>query len=206
MLEKDLLSPIYLTKKTGVFMFRILFALFIIVPIIEITVLMQVGELIGAWPTVAIVIISAWLGAKYVRQQGLATLQSVQSKMSQGEMPSSEIVTGLMLLVAGVLLVTPGFVTDIFGLSLLVPSVRKALANMVQKHMKTIPGNQGGAFNANAHFHSSTFTQENGHTYENEVDMAEVDGSDVFIQKKAIPSGKSHQQGETIEGDFKRKD
>ena len=77
-------------------MFRLLFALFVIIPIIEITVLMQVGELIGAWPTIAIVIVSAWLGAKYVRQQGIATLQSVQAKMAQGEMPSSEIVTGLM--------------------------------------------------------------------------------------------------------------
>ncbi len=175
-------------------MFRILFALFIIIPIIEITVLMQVGELIGAWPTVAIVIISAWLGAKYVRQQGIATLQSVQTKMAQGEMPSSEIVTGLMLLVAGVLLVTPGFVTDIFGLSLLVPSVRRSLASTVQKHIKT---SQAGAFGANAHFHSSTFTQASGHTYENEVDS-----SDIFTDKKPI----SHHQGETIDGDFKRKD
>lgn len=196
-LEKDLLIPIYLTKKAGVFMFRVLFALFIIVPIIEITVLMQVGELIGAWPTVAIVIISAWLGAKYVRQQGLATLQSVQTKMAQGEMPSSEIVTGLMLLVAGVLLVTPGFVTDIFGLSLLIPAFRNALANSVQKHMKT---SQGSAFGGSAHFHSS-FTQENGNVYENEMDSSEV-----FTANKSIPPVKNHHQGETIEGDFQRKD
>ncbi len=179
-------------------MFRVLFALFIIVPIIEITVLMQVGELIGAWPTVAIVIVSAWLGAKYVRQQGLATLQSVQTKMAQGEMPSSEIVTGLMLLVAGVLLVTPGFVTDIFGLSLLVPKVRQALANTVQQHIKTNPT---AGFGANAQFHSSTFTQTTGQTYENEAD-SEVSSADVFVQPKPI----IHHQGETIEGDFKRKD
>lgn len=198
MLEKDLTSPIYLTKKLGVFMFRILFALFIIVPIIEITVLMQVGELIGAWPTVAIVIISAWLGAKYVRQQGLATLQSVQNKMAQGEMPSSEIVTGVMLLVAGVLLVTPGFVTDIFGLSLLIPAFRKALASSVQKHIKV---NQGGAFGTSAHFHSSSFNQENGHVYEHEFD-AQVNKEDAFTQTKPI----SHHQGETIEGDFQRKE
>lgn len=179
-------------------MFRVLFALFIIVPIIEITVLMQVGELIGAWPTVAIVIFSAWLGAKYVRQQGIATLQSVQTKMAQGEMPSSEIVTGVMLLVAGVLLVTPGFVTDIFGLLLLVPKVRQALANTVQKHIQT---SQGNAFGANVHFHSSTFTQTGNHTYENETDSSEV-----FTQQKAFLSEKQDQQGETIEGDFKRKD
>jgi UPF0716 protein FxsA len=193
-LEKDLLSPIYLTKKSGVFMFRILFALFIVVPIIEITVLMQVGELIGAWPTVAIVIVSAWLGAKYVRKQGLATLQSVQTKMAQGEMPSGEIVTGVMLLVAGVLLVTPGYVTDIFGLLLLIPSVRKALSNAVQKQLKT---SQGSTFSANSHFYSSSFTQEKGNTYENEVDSA----SDV-TEPKPI----THPHSETIEGDFKRKD
>lgn len=178
-------------------MFRVLFALFIIVPIIEITVLMQVGALIGAWPTVAIVIVSAWLGAKYVRQQGLATLQSVQTKMAKGEMPSSEIVTGLMLLVAGVLLVTPGFVTDIFGLLLLVPTVRQALASSVQKHIKT---SQGSTFGANVHFHSSASTQENGHVYENDVDN-EVDNSDVFTPKKTI----THHQGETIEGDCSEK-
>lgn len=183
-------------------MFRLLFALFIIVPIIEITVLMQVGELIGAWPTVAIVIVSAWLGAKYVRQQGLATLQSVQAKMAQGEMPSSEIVTGVMLLVAGVLLVTPGFVTDIFGLSLLVPQIRQALAQSVQKH---IIANQSSVFGANAHFHSSTFTHENGHVYEHEVDEY-VEKDNDFNQKKEIPFEKHHHQGETIEGDYQRKD
>lgn len=187
-------------------MFRLLFALFIIVPIIEITVLMQVGELIGAWPTVAIVIVSAWLGAKYVRQQGLATLQSVQTKMAQGEMPSSEIVTGVMLLVAGVLLVTPGFVTDIFGLSLLVPQVRQAIAQSVQKHIKmTQATGQGSSFGTSAHFHSSTFTQESGHVYEHEVDEY-VDRSNDFNQKKEIPFEKNHHHGETIEGDFQRKE
>lgn len=183
-------------------MFRLLFALFIIVPIIEITVLMQVGALIGPWPTVAIVIISAWLGAKYVRQQGLATLQSVQTKMAQGEMPSGEIVTGLMLLVAGVLLVTPGFVTDILGLSLLVPSIRQTIAKTVQNHIVT---SKNGTFGTSTHFHSSTFTQENGHVYEHEADEY-VDKNNSFNPKNEIPFQKNHHQGETIEGDFKRKE
>ncbi|MGL1957282.1 MAG: FxsA family protein [Colwellia sp.] len=172
-------------------MFRLLFVLFIIIPIIEITVLMQVGELLGVWPTIAIVIVSAWLGAKYVRQQGLATLQSVQTKMAQGEMPSEEIVTGLMLLVAGVLLVTPGFVTDIFGLSLLVPSVRHALAKTAQQHIKV---NQ---FSANAGFQQQNPFEANvdqHNVYENEASQ--------FVDKKPI----SHHQGETIEGDFERKE
>jgi len=114
-------------------MFRILFILFVVIPIIEIAVLMQVGEWLGAWPTVAVVVITAWLGAKNVKQQGVATLHSVQSKMATGEMPSDEIVAGLLLLVAGVLLVTPGFVTDFFGLSLLIPAVRNALIGTVKQ-------------------------------------------------------------------------
>ena len=93
-------------------MFRLLFVLFIIIPVIEIFVLMQVGAVLGVWPTIAMVIFTAWLGAKYVRQQGISTLNSVQTKMAEGQMPSDEIVTGLLLLVAGMFLVTPGFVTD----------------------------------------------------------------------------------------------
>jgi UPF0716 protein FxsA len=168
-------------------MFQLLFVLFIIIPIIEITVIMQVGALLGLWPTIAIVILSAWLGAKYVRQQGLATLQSVQAKMAQGEMPSGEIITGLMLLVAGVLLVTPGFVTDIFGLSLLVPSVRAAIANQVQKHIKV---NQ---FGAGASFHDGA----SGNVYQHDNTAEPFTSSNEPI---------SHHQGDTLEGEFKRKD
>lgn len=169
-------------------MFRVLFVLFIIIPIIEISVLMQVGELLGMWPTIGIVILSAWIGAKYVRQQGLATLQSVQTKMAQGEMPSSDIVTGLMLLVAGVLLVTPGFVTDIFGLSLLIPSVRQAIAASVQKHIKVNPHVAGNS--AGAGFH-------HGNVYENEEFSHTPDP-----ENKAIPQHHS----ETIEGEYTRKE
>lgn len=166
-------------------MFRILFLLFIIVPIIEISVLMQVGEWLGAWPTVAIVIVTAWLGAKNVRQQGIATLNSVQTKMAQGQMPSDEIVTGLLLLVAGVTLITPGFVTDAFGLLLLVPFVRKSLVAVVQKHMVSV-NTQQSSFG----FHSQQFHQEN-----------------PFEQ----PNPESRQnptinKGQTLEGEFERKE
>ena len=165
-------------------MFRILFLFFVIVPIIEITVLMHVGEWLGAWPTIGIVILTAWLGAKNVRQQGLATLQSVQTKMAQGEMPSGEIITGVMLLVAGVLLVTPGFVTDIFGLSLLVPNVRQALMKMVQQHLVV---SQSSSLNTgfNASF--------------NETGKQ----SSSFESSEAV---EKHHQGQTIEGEFERKD
>lgn len=167
-------------------MFRILFLLFIIIPIIEISVLMQVGAVLGVWPTIAIVIFTAWLGAKYVRQQGLSTLNSVQTKMAQGQMPSDEIVTGLMLLVAGVFLVTPGFVTDIFGLSLLVPTVRNAIVSSVKAQIKNNNDNS-----QHFQFHTHSHNQ------------------DDFSGPQEKPFQEHIQQphkGQTLDGEFERKD
>lgn len=165
-------------------MFRILFVLFIIIPIIEISVLMQVGTVLGVWPTIAIVIFTAWLGAKYVRQQGLSTLNSVQTKMAQGQMPSDEIVTGLMLLVAGVFLVTPGFVTDIFGLSLLIPAVRNAIVNGVKSNI-TLNASTSQQF----HFHGEA------------QDDYSQSPRDPFNEKIKPPH-----TGQTLNGEFERKD
>ena len=164
-------------------MFRILFLLFIIVPIIEISVLMQVGQWLGVWPTVAIVIVTAWLGAKNVRQQGIATVQSLQTKMAQGHMPSDEIVAGLLLLVAGVTLITPGFVTDAFGLLLLVPAFRKGLVKSVQKHIVTTQVHQP---------HSQYGFEQHS------IDPTE---NDPFEQKP-----QSHHQGQTLDGEYERKE
>ena len=166
----------------GAIMFRVLFFLFIVIPIIEIAVLMQVGALLGAWPTVGIVIITAWLGAKNVRQQGLSTMQSVQNKMAAGEMPSDEIVAGFLLMIAGVLLITPGFVTDAFGLLLLVPHFRQALIKNVQQHMANNP-------RANSHFSFHTSHSVN------------KPNSD-YVE----PKSNNLNQGNTIEGEFERKE
>jgi UPF0716 protein FxsA len=170
-------------------MFRFLFILFIAVPIIEIMVLINVGAWLGAWPTIAIVIITAWLGAKNVKQQGIATLNSVQTKMAQGEMPSDEIVAGLLLLVAGILLVTPGFVTDIFGLSLLIPSVRSMLIKSVQSRLVM---NQTAA----------------GFTYQSSVHSQQEEpvSSDPFEHRSDTQKPIEHHQGETLEGEYERKE
>jgi UPF0716 protein FxsA len=172
-------------------MFRILFLLFVIIPIIEIFLLMNVGAWIGAWPTIAIVIFTAWLGAKNVRKQGIATFNSVQTKIAQGQAPSDEIIAGVMLLIAGVLLVTPGFVTDIFGLSLLIPQVRQALIKTVKKNIVLKPNaNTSGA---------SHFTYQSTEHYT-------VDDEAAFHQSISPPSQSTPHKGETLEGDFERKD
>ncbi|HBN48631.1 MULTISPECIES: FxsA family protein [Thalassospira] len=109
-------------------------AIFVAMPIIEIAVFIQAGELIGLWPTIGIVILTAVVGTSLMRAQGLQTLARAQAQIDQGEMPIGELFDGICILVAGVLLLTPGFVTDTMGFLLLVPPLRKAVgAGVIMK-------------------------------------------------------------------------
>jgi len=113
---------------------QILFAFFLIVPFIEITLLMQVGSIIGVFPTILIVIFTAALGASMLRRQGFATWQRFQSNLQQGQIPAYEMIEGPILLVGGALLLTPGFFTDILGFACLIPSLRRKIAQYVIEH------------------------------------------------------------------------
>ena len=104
-----------------------LFIGFLAVPIIEIALFYSVGTWIGIWPTLGIVVITAVLGSYFVSRQGRFVWESIKSKINQGEIPTGTVVHGAMILIAGALLLTPGFLTDIVGFSLLVPGVREAL-------------------------------------------------------------------------------
>ena len=103
-----------------------LFALFLVVPLIEIALFIQVGGLIGLWPTIGIVILTAFAGTALVRAQGVETLRRLQLSLAEGRDPMGPIAHGALILVAGVLLLTPGFFTDAVGLALMVPAFRKA--------------------------------------------------------------------------------
>jgi UPF0716 protein FxsA len=116
------------------FLFK-LFLLFAILPIVEIAILINVGEQIGGWYTVAIVILTAFAGAHLVRQQGLSTLMQAQQKMQAGIMPGQEMAEGLLLVIAGVLLVTPGFITDGIGFLLSLPVTRPLIAKGLVKNL-----------------------------------------------------------------------
>lgn len=109
-------------------MFKILFLLFLIVPLIEVVILIQVGRAIGAGYTVIVIIGTAALGAALLRWQGLATLARVRLSMDQGRLPATELIEGLLLLIAGALLLTPGFFTDALGFLALLPGLRKFVA------------------------------------------------------------------------------
>ena len=106
-------------------MFPAIFVLFIAVPIVEIAVLIKVGGLLGFLPTIGIVILTAVLGTAMLRAQSMSTLASVQSKLNAGEVPALQLMEGVALLIGGVLLLTPGFVTDAIGFFCLVPATRR---------------------------------------------------------------------------------
>ena len=109
-------------------MFRILLLLFILVPIIEIAVFIQVGDILGLGATLFIVVLTAILGVNLLKQQGLKAWQDIQLSMAQGQAPAKEMASAAQLLFAGGLLLTPGFVTDVIGFTLMIPQVRTFLA------------------------------------------------------------------------------
>ena len=104
-----------------------LLILFILIPIIEIGLFIQVGGLIGLWPTLATVVLTAIIGTSMLRKQGISTLTRLQTNLNTGQNPVDPIAHGALILVSGVLLLTPGFFTDAIGFSLLIPPIRSAL-------------------------------------------------------------------------------
>ena len=113
--------------------FPILLVLFLIIPIIEIYALLKVGDIIGAFPTIILVVLTAVIGAGLLRQQGLSTLARLQQNMGQGKLPAQEMIEGVLLAVGGALLMTPGFVTDTMGFLCLLPFSRKFIAQNIMK-------------------------------------------------------------------------
>jgi len=106
---------------------QILLILFLVIPLVEIYFLISVGEVIGAFATVFMVVFTAILGAMLLRSQGLSTLRRVQEASARGEIPALEMIEGMMLLVGGALLLTPGFFTDAIGFICLITPLRQAV-------------------------------------------------------------------------------
>ena len=108
-----------------------LLLLFIIVPAVELGLLIQVGNLLGVWPTLALIVFTGVVGAYLARLQGLSVLTRAQAQMNRGELPAGSLADGVMIVVAGALLMTPGILTDAFGFSLLVPAFRNRIKDVV---------------------------------------------------------------------------
>ena len=115
-----------------------LLLLFIAVPLIEIALFIQVGGLIGLWPTLLIVVVTAIVGAWLVRSQGAAELDRLRSSFRDLPDPSETLAHGAMILFSGALLLTPGFFTDAVGFSLLIPAVRRRVFAAIRSRIKVV--------------------------------------------------------------------
>ena len=129
---------------------RFLFALFIAIPILEMVVLIQVGQQIGALWTIVLVLLTAFIGINLLRYQGLSTLSRASWRMQSGQIPAQEMLEGILLAVGGALLLTPGFVTDTIGFLLLVPFTRQFFATRLMGRFKSFASANvtGGSFDA----------------------------------------------------------
>ncbi|SJN57401.1 phage T7 F exclusion suppressor FxsA [Vibrio ruber DSM 16370] len=152
-------------------MFPLILFLFIAVPIIEIGLFIQVGGYLGLWPTIGLVLITAFVGASLVRSQGLQTLLTVQQRLQAGELPAQQILEGVLLAVAGVLLLTPGFMTDFMGMFVLLPGPRAMLARKLMAKV-VIQGNVQQPFGTGEPHDRQS---HRGNTYEGEYDRKDDD-------------------------------
>lgn len=114
----------------------IIFLLFLLVPLLEIGVFIEIGGLIGLLPTLGLILLTAALGTWQLRVQGLSTLARARQQMEQGQLPAQELYDGFCLIIAGALLLTPGFVTDAFGFALFVPAFRRLLRQVIAQRIK----------------------------------------------------------------------
>jgi len=161
--------------------FPVFAVLFFVVPLIEIYLLIQVGSWVGVLPTILLVVLTAVLGAFLLRQQGLSTLARFQQSLGKGRLPAGELLEGVILLVGGALLMTPGFFTDLLGFLCLLPFTRPLLVQLLLN--KTAVKVHGAS--------TASSTTDDFYTRR---------------QQTSVYSKRDHQDHTTIEGEYIRKD
>jgi len=109
------------------------FTLFIIVPLLELALLIKVGQYLGVWNTIALVVITALVGATMMQLEGLKVWNNLQQDLMSLRMPTDNIINGVLILVGGIFLLTPGIITDLIGLSLLIPATRSLYRRWLKK-------------------------------------------------------------------------
>jgi UPF0716 protein FxsA len=132
-------------------MLPILLLLFVAVPIIELAAILQVGSWIGFWPTLALLIADSILGSILMRTQSRAVWRRFNAALAEGRPPAREVLDGVLVIAGGVALLTPGFVTDIFGIVFLLPPTRAIVRRLLvrrfaQRMMVSVAGSAGGRF------------------------------------------------------------
>jgi UPF0716 protein FxsA len=113
-----------------------LLLLFVLVPIIELVLLVEIGQLVGTLPTIALIIFTGVLGAFLVRRQGVQVLTRIRAELQGGRLPADSIFDGAIILVAGAFLVTPGILTDTLGFLCLIPATRRFIKQLIWTRME----------------------------------------------------------------------
>ncbi|GMT47375.1 MAG: membrane protein FxsA [bacterium] len=115
-------------------MFFKLLVIFIVVPVVELSLLIKVGSIIGTLNTIIIVLLTAAIGAYLVKLEGLGVMYRIQKNMMEGIFPAEELIDGMMILIAGVLLLTPGFITDTVGFLMVFPGSRNIIKRIARRY------------------------------------------------------------------------
>lgn len=163
-------------------MFKIFFLLFLLVPLVELYVLIEVGSVIGALPTILLTIMTAIVGAGLMRHQGVSTMQKAQLNMAQGQVPAVEMMEGVFIFLGGLMLLIPGLITDAMGFLLLIPPVRQVLAR------KLIAQRQ------------AQYARYKGQVYETEWTERSSDGQSIQ-HVRIIESSSADKDSEVIDGE-----
>lgn len=117
-------------------MFMRLLALFVLLPLVELALLIQIGQWIGLVWTLGLVVGTGLLGATLARRQGLRAWVAIQTELRAGRMPARELLDGLLVLIGGIVLLTPGILTDLAGFALLVPATRAAFKRSLRRRLE----------------------------------------------------------------------
>jgi UPF0716 protein FxsA len=129
-----------------------LVAAFVLVPLIEIWAILQVGQLVGPWWTIALLVLDSFIGAWLIRREGGRAWRALREALQGGRMPAREIADGALILVGGTLMLSPGFVLDVVGIVLILPLTRpvarRLLTSVVERRLVVVPGSGFGGFPA----------------------------------------------------------
>lgn len=154
-----------------------LFLLFTVVPLVELALLLWVAQWTGFPATVALVILTGVFGAWLARRQGLRAWNKVESQLAAGQLPTEALPDGLMILVAGVLLITPGILTDMFGFALLIPGFRRVFGRFLARRLRS-----------SVRIHASGFgSQESAYRWQDQT----INGHDEIIDARVVESDSS---------------
>lgn len=125
---------------------RILFAVFLIVPLIEIAFFVVIGNTIGLWPTLAGVLVTAVAGSLVLRWQGFQLISEIRSSMGAGRLPARALADAMMVAIAGILLLTPGYFSDLLGILLLIPPVRTLIYRFLASRVQVVSTSTGASY------------------------------------------------------------